>query len=155
MADDLRSTIQQFMAAHTTLSLATVDAAGLPHAASLFFAEEENLSLIFVSEPTVLHSRNVASQPRVSATIAADGQLWQGIRGVQLEGGCALLSEAEAQAAWEVYGAKFPFVKQDETLARRLRESGFYRIRPAWIRLVDNTRGFGFKEELVLAPESP
>ncbi len=150
MADDLHSRIQRFMEAHTTLSLATLSPDGRPHAASLFFAEDENLSMIFVSEPSVLHSRNIESHPLVSATIAADQQDWRSIRGVQLAGECGLLQEADVQAAWAVYTAKFPFIVRDEPLNRRLRASGFYRIRPTWIRLIDNARGFGFKEELVL-----
>ncbi len=155
MADTLHSRIRQFIGSHTTLSLATTSPDGRPHAVSLFYAAEEHLSLIFVSETTVLHSRNVASQPRVSATIAADHQEWRDIEGIQLEGECTLLRDVEKQAAWAVYTAKFPFVLEDEPLTKRLQASGFYRIRPDWIRLIDNSRGFGFKEELVLAPGEP
>ena len=156
MPDDLHARLGAFLARHTTLSLATAGPEGRPHAASLFYAETADLRLIFVSEASVRHSLNLAARPEVAAAIAADRQDWEGIQGVQLEGTCRPLhQEAEARAAWGVYAAKFPFAGENEALARRLRESGFYQIRPTWIRLIDNTRGFGFKEELRLAPEEP
>ena len=150
MTGDQLVRFRRFMADHTTITLATVTSSGHPQATSLFFAEEENLSLIFVSEPTVRHSRNLEGQPWVSATIAADGQAWDRIQGLQLDGKCRLLHEQEVEAAWTIYSTKYPFVLQNEQLGQRIRKSGFYCLRPTWIRLVDNTRGFGFKEELEL-----
>ena len=152
MTQHRRNRIEAFLAAHTTLSLATVDKEGHPHAASLFYAQDEALSIVFVSEPAVLHSRNVAAQPRVSATIAEDHQSWREIQGVQLEGVCELLSGEASQAARKVYLARFPFITENPQLSTRIADSGLYRIRPFWIRLGDNTRGFGFKEELELPP---
>jgi len=46
--------IKQFLADHTTLTLATISADGHPQAAPLFFAETDDLSLIFISEQKVL-----------------------------------------------------------------------------------------------------
>jgi len=41
--------------------------------------------------------------------------------------------------------------EHEQTIAARLKAANFYRIRPDWIRLVDNAKGFGYREELVLA----
>ncbi|MEE8434183.1 MAG: pyridoxamine 5'-phosphate oxidase family protein [bacterium] len=152
MAEPLPLRIRRLMAAHTTLTLATVSPDGLPQAVPLFYAEADDLSLILVSETTVRHSRNLAERPQASAAIAADDQEWDRIQGLQLEGECRLLREDEAGAAREVYLAKFPFIAHNDALGRRLRASGIYRFRPGWIRLIDNTLGFGFKEELKLSP---
>lgn len=143
--------LRSFLAAHTTLTLATVAPDGLPWAVSLFYAEGSDLSLYFASEETVRHSQNLRANPGVSATIAGDGQPWQKIHGLQLAGKCRLLENSERDPAWEIYAAKFPFVRESGMLAQRLREGGFYRISPAWIRLIDNRREFGFKEELLLS----
>lgn len=144
--------IKQFLAAHTTLTLATVAGDGRPQAAALFFAEMEDLSLVFVSEQKSRHSRNIRRNNRVAATIYADRQEWQSIRGLQLEGTCVRLSGRAAAAARKVYLAKFPFVAQNKFLALMLNMVSFYKIIPVWFRLVDNSQGFGHKEELHLLP---
>lgn len=151
MTDELRTRISQFLAAHTTLTLATVAEDGRPQAASLFFAEMEDLSLIFISEQKVRHSQNIARDGRVAATIYADGQPWQTIRGLQLEGACVALSGQAARVAREVYLAKFAFIKTDKILAAMLHFVTFYQISPTWLRLIDNSRGLGHKEELRLS----
>jgi hypothetical protein len=147
---ELATRLKQFMAAHTTLTLATVAQDGHPQAASLFFAELDDLSLIFISEPQVRHSQNVARDGRVAATIYADGQHWQNIQGIQLEGTCVALAGQEVAAAKAAYLAKYPFIAADKLLLSMLSRVTFYKIRPSWLRLIDNSLGFGHKEELLL-----
>ena len=43
-----------------------------------------------------------------------------------------------------------PFIAKNKILAAMLNLVTFYRIEPTWIRLIDNSRGFGHKEELHL-----
>jgi len=149
-AETTKARLKEFLAAHTTLTLATLAEDGRPQAAPLFFAEMDDLSLIFISEQKVRHSQNVAHDERVAAAIYADGQQWQTIKGVQLEGMCAPLSGEAAEAARTVYLAKFPFVAANEALRRMLDKITFYKISPLWLRLIDNSQGFGHKEELWL-----
>ncbi|RME78086.1 MAG: pyridoxamine 5'-phosphate oxidase [Chloroflexi bacterium] len=148
---DLRARIRQFLAEHTTLTLATVGEDGRPQAAALFYAETPALHLIFISEAKTRHSRNIASNPRIAATIQSDGQSWSEIQGLQLEGLCEPLSGKDAARARQVYLDKFPFIGQNKVLEMALSLVTFYRITPTWIRLIDNRRGFGHKEELRLA----
>ncbi len=147
---ELRNRIKQFLAAHTTLTLATVATDGRPQAAPVFFAEMDDLSLIFISEQKSRHSQNVKWDGRVAAAIYADGQSWQSIRGIQLEGVCTALKGEAAQAAQTVYLAKYPFIAENKLLAVMLNLVTFYQIKPTWLRLIDNSRGFGHKEELTL-----
>ncbi len=139
--------LKQFLAAHTTLTLATLAEDGRPQAAPLFYAEMADLSLIFISEQKVRHSQNVARNSRVAATIYADGQQWQTIRGLQLEGICTALSGQAAEAARAVYLSKYPFIAGVAILAGMLQKVTFYQITPTWLRLIDNSQGFGHKEE--------
>lgn len=148
--NETQARIQRFLAAHTTLTLATLAEDGRPQAAALFFAEMEDLSLIFISEQRVRHSQNVTRDSRVAATIYADGQEWQSIRGIQLEGACTLLAGEAAGDARVVYLAKYPFIADNQMLLSMLERVSFYKIRPTWIRLIDNSQGFGHKEELYL-----
>ena len=156
---ELRQTLRTFLAHHNTMTLATVDAAGAPHAAAVFYAADEALNLIFVSSPNSRHSLNLAHQPRVAATVQADNQAWQAIRGLQIEGTAQMIESAAelARAAW-VYAGRFEFLRGllggdnggPAELRGPLASSRFYVLRPSWIRLIDNTLGFGHKEELIL-----
>ncbi|MCK6630395.1 MAG: pyridoxamine 5'-phosphate oxidase family protein [Anaerolineae bacterium] len=144
---ELTLRVKQFLAAHTTLTLATLAEDGRPQAAPLFYAELDDLSLVFISEQRVRHSQNVARDERVAAAIYADGQQWQFIRGVQLEGRCVALSGAAAEAARRAYLEKYPFIIENQLLAGMLEQITFYKITPTWLRLIDNSQGFGHKEE--------
>jgi len=146
--------IKQLLAGHTTLTLATVSAAGRPQAAPLFFAETDDLALIFISEPKVRHSQNIVHNSRVAVTIYADGQQWQTIRGLQIEGICSSLSGQAAQTARGIYLRKFPFIQQNKVLLVMLNTVTFYQITPTWIRLIDNSQGFGHKEEIRLSTQA-
>lgn len=156
--DDLRERIHEFLARHTTLTLATIGPEG-PQAAALFYAHDAALNLYFLSALSSRHARNLAADPRCAATIQADGQDWRQITGLQIEGVAQAISSPEEWAiAYEVYRAKFPFVGDAWqgkgisalTLSGPLARSRFYRLTPHWVRLIDNARGFGHKDELRL-----
>jgi len=145
--------VAAFLAAHNTLTLATVDENGLPAAAALFYAEDAALNLYFLSEADSAHARHIARQPWVAVTIQADGQSWQAIQGVQLRGVVTKVRGAERVEAVRIYGRKHPFLRplfREEhgpaALLKALRAATFYRLRPCWLRLIDNRRAFGYKE---------
>ncbi len=165
MSDSLRDRIMAFLAAHTTMTLATVrtDAltgtSGAPQAAAVFYAPDDELNLYFLSEPTTRHARNLATDPRVAATIQADGQDWRQIRGLQIEGMAFLVEDVGEMAhAAQVYAARFDFLaglltgagEGAPALVGPLVRSRFYVLRPHWLRLIDNRVHFGYKEELWL-----
>ena len=74
---DIRGRIATFLAAHTTLTLATVGADGLPAAAAVFYAHDAALNLYFLTEERTQHGRNMLANPVVAGTIQADGQDWR------------------------------------------------------------------------------
>lgn len=153
----LRERIAAFLAEHSTVTLATVGADGLPAAAAVFYAHDPALNLYFLSEERTAHSQNLLRHPAVAAAIQADGQDWRSIRGLQLRGTVHPAAGAEVAHAATVYGRKYAFVGAllagqagPAALTGPLARARFWVLRPAWVRLVDNTVQFGFKEELVL-----
>ncbi len=156
-ATDLRARIATFLAAHTTVTLATVGADGQPAAAAVFYAHDSNLNMYFLSEERTQHAANLTANPWVAGAIQADGQDWRSIRGVQLHGKAEVASPTRAAHAAAIYAAKYAFVgallagaNGPGVLAGPLARARFWILRPAWFRLIDNTVRFGFKEELVL-----
>lgn len=153
-ADELREQCAAFLAAHTTLTLATVGSDGAPAAAAVFYAHDAALTLYFLSEEKTVHAQNIRSNATVAATIQADGQEWRAIRGVQVRGRAALVPPGLLPHAAAVYGRKFAFVAAliagadgPATLAGPLRKARFWQLTPTWMRLIDNTAGFGHKSE--------
>jgi uncharacterized protein YhbP (UPF0306 family) len=46
---------------------------------------------------------------------------------------------------------EMPKNQDEETIAQRLKSASLYCLKPRWIRLIDNGRGFGYKFEVELA----
>jgi uncharacterized protein YhbP (UPF0306 family) len=130
----------------STLSLATSGPGGEPHAAPVYFAAlYEPLRLFFFSDPDSLHGQHLAQSDRAAAAIYPECAGWQDIRGLQLHGLAERVAGGpEWEAGWAAYTAKFPFVTALKPIIAR---NALYRLQPTWLRLVDNRRRFGFKQE--------
>jgi hypothetical protein len=88
----------------------------------------------------------------VAFAIHKDEQDWREIRGVQGTGRCGPLRGAAAEQGWQAYARRFPFVqRQFKDLESALASALLWRIAPRWLRLIDNTKGFGHKREIILA----
>ena len=135
----------------STLTLATCGPDGEPHAAAVYFAASLSLApgelpqLYFFSHPDSQHSRDILANPRAAAACYPECYDWEDIRGLQMRGHVRQLAPGpEWEAAWACYLAKFPFVSG---LKDVVAQNALYVFTPQWLRLVDNRRGFGFKQE--------
>ncbi len=131
-----------------TMTLATTDPGGIPHAAPVYFVSvdsEQFLHLYFFSDEDSQHSQHIAQKPQAAAAIYPECRGWQDIRGLQLRGeACLVESKVKWDSAWEQYQIKFPFVR---SLKAVVAQNQMYTFIPSWIRLVDNSKGFGYKKE--------
>ena len=136
--------IKSYLESHHVLTLATGDEGGA-WAASLFYASDDALNLYVLSDPATRHGRAIAHDAIVAVTVHGETREWMAIQGIQLRGAAGEVKEAEEVFAR--YTEKFPFV------AALIPAGGphrFYQITPRWIRLIDNSQGLGFKEEISL-----
>lgn len=138
----------------TTITLATVDARGFPNAAAVYFVSDDELTLYFLSAKTTVHGANLLARPRAAATAHDEHQAWASIAGVQLTGEARPVTAFEFPRAAILYGKKFPFLNllksadDPAALASAMAATTIWKLVPDWIRLIDNSRGFGFKEEI-------
>lgn len=145
---ELQEKIREYLETHDVLTLATLDEGG-PWATPLYYVSDDALDLFFLSDPTTRHCQAVARNPNVSAAIHEESAAWTDIRGLQLEGRVHPVDDEQAaERVLASYTAKFPFALALASLDGPHR---FYRIQPRWLRLIDNSRGLGFKEELRLS----
>jgi len=153
----LRAEIEAFLAAHHTVSLATVDDQGLPHAANLLYALD-GLVLYWMSDTETRHSRHIEVRQRVTATVAPDYADFRLIRGLQIFGRARRLAGLESLATVGRMVSRYAFLAQLASGPAALRaayeKAGFYCLEPERITLIDNTQGFGHKETLELDGES-
>jgi len=146
---ELEAAILEELRNHSVMTLATNDQAG-PHAVSLMYAHDA-FDIYWLSDPKTRHSEHLASGFPVAATIAAQQEDFRKIRGLQMDGEARLLTgSAEETAAFNLLVARYAFLKKfgGGKLARHLGAAAIYRFRPATITLIDNSRGFGFKQSL-------
>ncbi|MFI6940349.1 pyridoxamine 5'-phosphate oxidase [Streptomyces sp. NPDC050418] len=149
MSPALPGPIVQALSAHTTLSLAYVDD-GTPQACAVFYAPSPSGTLLFLSSPSTVHGAALAAQQpaaRVAFTVQRDQQEWTTISGVQGRGFVRRVSEQGEAAAREVYLRAFPYVAEDPRLVKAVDSAAWWELVPGWLRVIDNSRGFGHKEE--------
>ncbi len=149
--------VREYIASHDTLVLATASN-DQPWAAALFYVSDPELRLYFISDPDTQHVNQALENPLVSASITDQNQSWQAIQGVQIRGRIAVVDAVERAQVEQMYSRKFPFLAKlldsasgadEQRVKERFLASKFYALMPDYIRFVDNTQGFGFKEEYV------
>lgn len=143
--------IRSFLQTSRTATLATVNEDGAPAACNVQYAQDDELNLYFVSNDQSDHSRNIVRDGRVALTVYAHDDRAQNIHGVQIRGVAEALCKAgDCNQAWEIYTSKFTFAAALPQFAEVLRNETFFRIRPTWLRWIDNRKKFGWKVEKAL-----
>lgn len=147
--------VRHFLQSHFTLTLATA-AGGLPWAAAVYYVCDDDLNLQFISDPAARHVREGLATGQVAVAIHGAHQPWPTIRGVQIAGRLEQVAGDARAVSERLYLARFtdlgmllkaPAGEGANPVARKFRESMFYRIQPLRVRYIDNTRGFGKPEE--------
>lgn len=147
---DSRSAALDYLARHQVMTLA-VQSGDNVWAAAVFYVNFD-FSLYFLSAGHTRHARYLASNPWAAATIQEDYKNWQEIKGIQLEGPVHQLSGAAQRKAIDLYGKKYPFVGRAKgAMATALAKVNWYQMKPTRLYYIDNSLGFGHREEVPLA----
>lgn len=146
--------VADYLAGHNVMTLATQGADG-PWAAAVFYAWDAG-SLIFLSSPDSRHGRNLLADPRCAATVQEDYADWALIKGIQLEGRVRRLEGEAARDAQQAYAGKFPLVgplaRIPPAIAAALARVAWFRLEPVRLHFIDNSKGFGHRDEIGLDP---
>lgn len=130
--------ISAFLEEHHVLALATC-LNNEPYCASCFYVfRPQEGDLIFASERTTRHGRELQENARAAAAIHHQTQNIQEIQGVQITGLVRLLDAAtDSTRARQAYLRRFPFLEE--------LEAPLWRFQPRFIKMTDNTVSFGYK----------
>jgi len=125
--------IVHFLSSNFLLSLALIIGEE-PYAINAFYVfDKKRIALIFASSPNSLHFKVLKTFPKVAGTIACCSLEISSLQGVQFKGEIQTASLAQKL----LYLKKFPYV-----LGKR---PTFWEIKLNWIKMTDNSRGFGKK----------
>jgi uncharacterized protein YhbP (UPF0306 family) len=153
MSITLIDRVQHHLQAHHVATLATSGPQGV-WAAAVFYVHD-GWDLYFLSSPASQHCANLAHSAQVAVTIQADYADWPGIQGVQMEGQVDELSGQAEQRARQLYGQKFAVVgklaQAPAAIIKAMAKVHWYRITPQRLLYIDNSLGFGHREEVDLS----
>ncbi len=126
--------ITAFIARHHVLTLATVSAEGSPYCANCFYAYDRERNLfIFTTDDATRHGSEMAADGRVACSIVLETRIVGKVQGLQVCGRAARGDEAAKRR----YIARYPY-----TAAAPL---NIWVVEPDFMKLTDNTLGFGKK----------
>ncbi len=129
--------IRKFIAQNQTLTLATCQD-GAPYCCSLFYAFDESEGLMyFMSSRDSRHAREMLLNSHISGTILNGEQSVLRLQGIQFSGEAYPVEKEMQTQARKIYLQKYPVA--------RLHPSELWYIRVDWIKMTDNTLGFGTK----------
>lgn len=144
--------VAEYLAGHHVMTLSTQGAGG-PWAAAVFYAND-GCSLIFLSSRKTRHCSNLIQDARCAATIQEDCSDWTQIKGIQLEGRVTELHGEEERRARQIYGNKFPIVSPlgnvPSAIVEALTRISWFRLVPEHLYFIDNSKGFGHRDEIAV-----
>jgi uncharacterized protein len=146
---DLHQQVLAYLADHHVMTLATTGEAGV-WAAAVFYASA-GFDFIFLSAAHTRHAQNLTLNGQVAVTVQEDYRDWAEIKGIQGAGVVSLLSGIERVTAVSLYLQKFPFLQHAPPPVRTaLDKINWYRLRPQRLYFIDNSKGFGHRDEVLL-----
>lgn len=133
---------------HNTMTLSTVGVGRMPWSSILFYSADQDLSLVYISKRDALHSRQIDSCSSVSVSIYKDDQERSKALGLQIAGEAALIQAGEGlDHAKELYLGQYSFIRKVEELFITFKKMDFYKVTPHFVRLIENAKGMGHREE--------
>ncbi|MBP3643307.1 MAG: pyridoxamine 5'-phosphate oxidase family protein [Alistipes sp.] len=131
---ELDKRIVDFMARHHVLTLATATTEGMPYCAACFYAYDKRRNLIiFTSDETTLHAQQMAANSTVAVAINLETRIVGKVQGIQICGTARRGDEADKS----IYIKRFPYAA--------LAPLNIWVVEPTFMKLTDNTLGFGKK----------
>jgi len=130
--------VVQFLKKHHVFTLATC-ADGQPWCSSMFYVfMEEEVTLVFTSDPATRHITEALLNQRVAGAIAVETKIVGLIRGAQLSGILRAPSDPRIQKkALRAYLKRFPYAV--------LNTSPLWLLEVHEVKFTDNRLGFGTK----------
>lgn len=139
----LKAAVLEYLAKNKLMTVAT-SVQDQPWAATVFFAFEPDLSLIFMSKESTKHGQNIKQNPHVSVAINQDWGKPGLVKGVQLLGEAEVVAQNQFEAYLTKFLERYPW-------AERFRENhAVFLIKPIELYYLDHELLGHFNRERVI-----
>ena len=129
--------ISKFMRKHKVMTIASSNS-DKPYCCVVFYSfDPEKNCLYFISNPSSKHSEEIFVNPQVAGTILKPELSILKLQGVQFTGSCRMLEGRDSELAGKHYQKTFPVAHWSK--------ERIWIIELDWIKMTDNTLGFGEK----------
>ena len=146
MAKELEEKINQYLANHYYLNLATVSPQGNPMAHTMAYVSKDSVVYLATNKNT-RKVQNITQNPNVAYTIDEDDPDWFDMQALQVEGKASIITdEEELREIGEILAAKFPIVADMPTDPDAI----MIKIDPEAIYYLDYSIEFGHRDKLDL-----
>jgi uncharacterized protein YhbP (UPF0306 family) len=137
MTEPVDGRIVRFLKKHHVLTLATaVD--NMPYCANLFYAWlEPEQAFVFTSSPDTKHAADALINSDVAGSVVLETRIVGNVQGVQFRGRMYRPAGEALQRAKKRYLRRFPYAAAMEL--------ELWLLEVTWLKLSDNTLGFGKK----------
>ena len=126
--------ITSFIARHHVLTLATATADGMPYCAACFYAyDKERNVIVFTTDDTTTHGQQMIANANVACAINLETRVVGKVQGLQI---CGVVRRGDEQDK-STYIKRFPYAA--------VAPLNIWAIEPSFMKLTDNTLGFGKK----------
>lgn len=126
--------ITDFIKRHHVLTLATVSSEGEPYCAACFYAyDKERNRLIFTSDDSTRHAQQMLENKKVAIGITLETRIVGKVQGAQI---CGIVERGDEKDK-ATYIKRFPYAA--------VAPLNIWTVEPTFIKLTDNTLGFGKK----------
>lgn len=126
--------IEKFIAKHHVLTLATATEDGEPYCCNCFFAyDKASAAFIFTTDPATHHGQMMQTNSRVAASVVLETRTVGKVQGLQITGQVLPAIEGDRMC----YIKAFPYAA--------VAELNLWRLEADFMKLTDNTLGFGKK----------
>ncbi len=129
----MESKITKFISKHHVLTLATMGEEGVYCANAFYAFDEQGAALIFTTDISTRHGAQMAVNPRVAASIVLETKVVGRVQGAQITGRVVAANDQDRK----LYLSKFPYAV--------VMELNIWRLEIDFLKLTDNTLGFGKK----------
>ena len=154
--EGVQKNIIQMLGEHHTVTISTRDESSV-WSATVFYVSDQDMNLFFLSSEKSKHINHIQLNSEVSAAIYKDQSDWQKIKGIRLSGMVDILEGLAREKAMDQYLEKYKFLNQvineprnkdEEKIGSQFISIPFFKLKPSFIRIIDNEVAFGHKKEI-------
>lgn len=141
LKQDIIAAAKEILKNNTVATLSTNDG-DCSHANNIYFAFNNDLEIVFVSDKDTKHAENIEKNSKVSIVVYNEPDAYgSNHQGIQIHGICAQASGLNLVECWHLYTKRFPvyatMIKNVDQIANKLVKSRIFTVKVTSLKILD------------------